>query len=144
MKTVRRLAAMAVFCVLLPPVAAAAELTITGLDRDDALYEDIRNGSLLAEQTGEGASATPHELLAAAQADYARLLAILYDKGYFGPVINITLDGIEAANIPPVQPPNRISRVVVRVSPGPRFRFAKTSVAPLAPGTELPEGFAPG
>lgn len=124
--------------------AMAADLTITGIADDSDLYDEISGGSLLVEQTAEDADPSTQELLAAAHADYARLLAVLYDAGYFGPVIQITLDGIDAASIPPVQPPKVIDKVVIAVETGPKFRFGQTRIAPIAPGTELPEEFAPG
>ena len=125
--------------------AQAAQLAITGVAEDSELYATLRDGSLLAEQTDEDAElATPQELVAAAQADYGRLLALLYDNGYFGPTLKITLDGVDAAAIPPVQPPRRIDRAVITVDPGPKFRFGLTRIAPVAPETELPEGFATG
>lgn len=124
--------------------AMAANLAITGIADDSDLYDEISGGSLLVEQTAEDADPSTQELLAAAHADYARLLAVLYDAGYFGPVIQITLDGIDAASIPPVQPPKVIDKVVIAIETGPKFRFGQTRIAPVAPGTELPEEFAPG
>lgn len=125
-------------------IGAAAELEITGIPAGTDLYETLAGGSLLVEQTAEDADPSPQEVVAAAQADYERLLAVLYDNGYFGPVIRITLDGVDAANIPPVNPPGQISRAVIAVDPGPQFRFGPTRIAPTAPGTELPEEFATG
>tara|TARA_R110002049_G_scaffold160202_2_gene325233 strand:+ start:10747 stop:12561 length:1815 start_codon:yes stop_codon:yes gene_type:complete len=124
--------------------APAAELKITGLPEESDLYKTLAGGSLLVEQTAEDADPTPQEVVAAAQADYARLLAIFYDNGYFGPTIKITLDGVDAAAIPPVQPPRRIDRAVITLAPGPLFRFSAARIAPVAQGTELPEEFAPG
>ncbi len=126
-------------------LGAAAQLSITGVSEDSDLYDTLRRGSLLAEQTDEDAEpATPQELVAAAQADYARLLAVLYDNGYFGPTLKITLDGVDAAAIPPVRPPRNVAKAVIRVDPGPKFRFGTARIAPLAPETELPDGFASG
>ena len=123
----------------------AAELTLTGVSEDSELYDTLLGGSLLAEQTDEDAEpATPQEIVAAAQADYARLLAVLYDNGYFGPTLKITLDGVDAAAIPPVRPPRRVDRAVISVDPGPKFKFGSARIAPLAPETELPEDFATG
>ena len=123
----------------------AAELTLTGVSEDSGLYDTLLGGSLLAEQTDEDAEpATPQEIVAAAQADYARLLAVLYDNGYFGPTLKITLDGIDAAAIPPVRPPRRVDRAIISVDPGPKFKFGAARIAPLAPETELPDGFATG
>ena len=125
-------------------MAAAADLKIRGIPEDTDLYKTLAGGSLLVEQTAEDATPTPQEVVAAAQADYGRLLAVLYDQGYFGPVIKITLDGVDAAAIPPVNPPRQIRQAVIAIEPGPLFRFGATRIAPLAPGTELPEGFATG
>ena len=56
----------------------------------------------------------------------------------------LLIDGREAAAIPPVAPPARIGTVLVNVDPGPPFTFGRARIAPLAPGTVLPERFAPG
>ncbi len=133
-----------VLATCLTGAAFALPVSVTGIERDSDLYMDVTGGSLLFEQSAEDATPTSQEIVAAAQADYARLLAILYDKGYFGPVINITLDGVEAASLPPVQPPLQVSRAVITITPGPQFRFGTARIAPVAPGTELPEGFASG
>lgn len=121
----------------------AADLTLTVSGDDDDLRDTLLGGSLLAEQTAEDANPSSQELVAAAQADYARLLAVLYDEGYFAPQITITLDGRDAAAIPPVSPPRQVNVAVIRIDPGPRFRFARADIAPVAPGTALPAGFAP-
>ncbi len=84
------------------------------------------------------------DLLAAARAEYAGLLAALYSRGYFGPVISVKVDGREAATIAPLDFPDRVGRIVVMVTPGPQFAFSRAEIAPLAPGTELPTGFALG
>ncbi|KIN60500.1 Outer membrane protein [Sulfitobacter noctilucae] len=122
----------------------AAEVTLTGVSEDSDLYGTLSGGSLLIEQTSLEETPSTQEVVAAAQADYGRLLAVLYDQGYFGPVIKITLDGIDAAAIPPVQPPNAIDRAVITVDTGPLFRFGTAQIAPVAPDTELPEEFATG
>ena len=125
--------------------ALAAEVRLIGVSQDADLYDALYNGSLLIEQNeADAAAPSTQEIVAAAQADYARLLAVLYDQGYFGPVVKITVDGIDAAAIPPVQPPRVVDEVVIAIDPGPQFRFAKTEMAPLAPGTEVPETYAPG
>ena len=123
---------------------AAADLTLTVSGGEDGLRDTLLGGSLLAEQTAEGAQPSSQELLAAAQADYARLLAVLYDQGYFGPEIKITLDGRDAAAIPPVSPPRQISRAVITIEPGPQFRFSSAKIGPVTPDTTLPETFAAG
>ena len=122
----------------------AATLDITGLDKNSDVYAAVSGGSLLREQTAEDVVASTQELLAAAQADYARLLAVLYDQGYFASVIKITLDGVDASAIPPVKPPRQINRAVIAVDTGKKFSFAKAEIKPLAKDTELPEEFAVG
>jgi len=124
--------------------AEAAEVRITGVPEGGDLYQTLSGGSLLVEQGQAETPPSTQETVAAAQADYGRLLAVLYDNGYFGPVIKITLDGTDAARIPPVRPPRRIDRAVISVTPGPLFRFGGVQFAPLAPDTELPERFAKG
>ncbi|HBR39364.1 MAG TPA: hypothetical protein DD939_18955, partial [Sulfitobacter pontiacus] len=122
----------------------AATLDITGIDKDSDLYETVLGGSLLREQTDEDADPTTQELLAAAQADYARLLAVLYDEGYFAAVIKITIDGVDASAIAPVAPPRQINRAVINIETGRKFSFSKAEIAPVAPETKLPEQFAAG
>jgi len=125
--------------------APAAEVKLTGISDKDDLFGIVAGGSLLVEQTlDKEAPPATSEILAAAQADYKRLLAVLYDNGYFGATVSIEVDGREAAAIPPVQPPSQIDTVRINVDPGPQFRFARTEIAPTAQGTQLPEGFARG
>lgn len=122
----------------------ATDVSFSGVSDGD-LESALRGGSLLIEQTlQEDNPPASAEILAAAQADYKRLLAVLYDNGYFGGAINIRVDGSEAASIPPVQPPRTINKVEISVQPGPKFRFGRAQIGPLAPETELPEGFAVG
>ena len=108
---------------------------------------DLRDsllGSSLLFQAAQNNATDTEELLAAAQADYARLLGVLYANAHYGGVINITVDGREAAAIPPLSPPDQVSTIEVRVVPGPRYMFSEATAAPLASGTELPSEFAPG
>ena len=130
--------------VLSAQAAVALDVRLAGVPQDSDLQQTLRGGSLLVEQAALETTPSTQEIVAAAQADYGRLLAVLYDNGYYGPVIRITLDGIDAANIPPVQPPAVVDRAVIEVTPGPLFRFGETQVTPVAPGTELPDGFRRG
>ncbi|MFT4960526.1 MAG: translocation and assembly module TamA, partial [Paracoccaceae bacterium] len=84
---------------------------------------------------------TSQELLAAALSDYHTLVQVLYDEGYFGPVVHIRVNGREAAGIPPLHPPATISKIDISVATGPLFHFGQAAVTPLAPGTELPDGY---
>jgi translocation and assembly module TamA len=84
------------------------------------------------------------DLLAAAQAEYSGLLAVLYAQARYAPVISVLVDGREAATIPALDFPAQVRQIIVRVDPGPIFAFSRAQIAPLAPGTELPTGFAIG
>jgi len=124
--------------------AHAAEVTLNGVTDDD-LNGSMRGGSLLIEQTlQEENRPSTAEILGAARADYKRLLAVLYDNGYFSGSINIIVDGREAAAIPQIDPPAVISNIEIRVDTGPKFLFGRARIAPVAPETELPEGYAEG
>lgn len=83
----------------------------------------------------------PQDLLAAARSDYGHILAALYAKGHYSVTVRILIDGREAADIPALEAPRAISTIQVLVDPGQPFRFGLARVAPLASGTELPEGF---
>jgi translocation and assembly module TamA len=125
-----------------PPAHAGVEFSAPGAS--EALATALRGASLSLAGAGRGEAQDVRDVLAAAQQDYARLLGALYAAGHYAGVISIRLDGREAADIAPLEAPERIGRVEIRVEPGPAFVFGRASVAPLAPGTELPEGFRSG
>jgi translocation and assembly module TamA len=120
----------------------ATELRLA-LPADDDLASSLRGASLLVETVGEGTAAR-RDIVAAAQADYQRLLATLFEAGHFGPVISIQVDGVEAAELPVIGRDGAVQTVTISVQPGPRFLFSRAEIGPLARGTELPEDFAPG
>ncbi|MCI2400239.1 BamA/TamA family outer membrane protein [Aliiroseovarius sp. N1Y82] len=123
--------------------ARAFTLQFTVASDDPGLRGDLEAASLVANAKRDGVTA-PRDVLAAALADYARLLRSLYANGHYSGVIQILLDGREAATIPAFQTPTAIDAVVVKVDPGPAFRFGAATIAPLAPKqTPLP-GFRSG
>ena len=113
------------------------------LSGSDDLREEVEQASLLLRAEEEGLD-NAQDLIAAARADYTRIVGRLYSQGYYGPVVNILIDGREAAEIPPFEAPGRIGRIEIRVQTGPLYSFGLARVAPVAPGTELPEEFATG
>ncbi len=129
--------------IILPVGAQATEVRLSAPGVGDNLTERLRAGSLTLE-TAERRRATPQDILAAARADYARLIGVMFEAGRYGPEIRITVDGREAATIPPLEAPSRIDQVRITVVPGPAFLFDRAEVTPLAPGTELPVGFRRG
>ncbi|MEI4471918.1 autotransporter assembly complex protein TamA [Frigidibacter sp. MR17.24] len=117
------------------------EIRIIGKDHS------IGNAVLAASQTNvtrDEDNAQPQDLLAAAQADYGRILGALYAEGHYSGVITIAVDGREAASIPPLDAPAKIGSIIITVDPGPAFTFSNAQARPLAPKTEMPEDFAVG
>lgn len=135
-------AMLAVGLVPFPHAATAQETSLTVSGGDAGLTDRLRAEALVlrpADGPRDG-----QDLIAAARADYGRLIGILYEAGYFAPVISIRLDGREASGISPFAAPPAIGRVDIRVDPGAPFRLGQADIGPLAPGTALPEGFRPG
>lgn len=129
---------------LLAPPALGQEATLAlPPGAPDDLRTVLENASLTLSLDAEGLT-DPQDYVAAARADYRRLLTGLYAEGYYGGTISITLDGREAAAIQPLDAPAAVARVVLSVTPGPRFTFGRAAIGPLAPATALPPGFAPG
>ncbi len=128
---------------LAPQLALAVETSLTAPGLSEEVTDQLRGASsaLAAENRG---LTTPQELLAAARSDYRSFLQVLYDAGYFSPVVTIKVDGREAADIDPLSVPARVNRIDITVKSGSLYRLGRAEVAPLAPGTELPEGFASG
>ncbi|PVA09937.1 hypothetical protein DC366_11530 [Pelagivirga sediminicola] len=110
---------------------------------DEDLLELIKSASLVQSAQEDGRTGAS-DIIAAANADYAKLLSVLYEKGYYSGVINILVDGREAGGLSPFADLNGVRDVAIRVDPGRPFTFSAARVAPLAPGTELPEDFAIG
>jgi translocation and assembly module TamA len=135
-------------CFGLLMIGTAPAKALDSLDFDvrgggDDIGAAVRASSLLVAAERDGVE-DAQDLFAAARAEYGRLLGTLYAQGYYSSVISVKLDGREAAAIAPLEAPTRIGKIVVRVEPGALFRFAQTEIGPLAPGTDLPGGFAPG
>ena len=116
-------------------VAAAQEVRLVS----EAAESALENASLLRNLDD---SAAPQDYVAAARADYRRLLTALYAEGYYGGTISISIDGVEAANIAPLAAPNAINEVVITVVPGPQFTFGQVAITPLPGQTELPVNLA--
>lgn len=130
------------FALALLPVHAT-EVALIAPNAPDSLKKALRAASTsltLAEEE----NTQSQDILAAARADYARLIGALYDNGYYSGIIEIKVDGREAADISPVQAPPSIQQIILRVQPGPRFNFARATIQPRAPTSSVPEGFAVG
>jgi translocation and assembly module TamA len=135
-----------VFSILTVLISAQSALALTVQlvgDADENLKAQIKGASLLFEQAAEEAK-EDQDTYSAANADYARILGLLYDRGYFGATISIKIDGQEAANIEPISAPSAVKTATIKVTTGPLFTFGKTRIEPLAPATKLPTEFVTG
>ena len=126
-----------------PSAAGSAEAELSAPGFHDKGTDILRRASLVKNLVKDD-DATAQDLVAAARADYGRLLGALYDLGHYGGAISILVDGREAADLSPVSGPEDVNRISITVDPGPRFTFSTARIAPVAPGTELPEGFRAG
>lgn len=136
--------ALAAVVALSPLAAPAFDRLVFSVGGDDpSLKETLKAASLLIVARRDD-ERDPRDVLAAAQADYGRLLGALYGEGYYGSVINILIDGREAAGFSPFEAPERIGTVRVKVSPGPQFRFGTARVAPLPRRADPVEAFRSG
>lgn len=116
-------------------------LDIKVAGNEDGLDDKIRATSLVAGALKEDRT-TGQDVLAAARGDYARILGLLYDEGYYDGSVNILLDGIEASEVAPLDAPEVVRQVTVNVDPGRIFRFSRAQIAPVAPESEIPSDYA--
>ena len=128
-------------CVCGPVSAFDANLQLS--PEVEALKDELSAASLVLAVRREGV-ASAQDILAAAQADYGRLVSALYERGYYGPVVSIRVDGREAADIPPLARLGPVVRVDLRVESGRAFKLGVAKIAPLAEGTAAPDRFRSG
>jgi translocation and assembly module TamA len=131
--------------MLARPAIALEQVTfqVAGGEAAAELRESLQAASVLGALEGK-AEARPAEVVAAAKADYARLLEVLYAQGYYSVVVNILIDGREAALIDPFEEPSRVTNARILVEPGRLFRFGKVQIAPRVGTGRLPLGFRAG
>lgn len=128
---------------LTPAPVGGFEAKLRLAQADEALEKRLATFSLILTAKRDGVT-NPQDILAAARADYGRLVGALYEAGFYGPSVSIRVDGREAADIPPLSRLQRVSRVDVTVTPGPLFHLGRAEIGPLAPATTLPAGFRRG
>ena len=125
------------------PAQTLDRLDIQVRGEDEELTRAVNSASLLRSLQSQDQT-DPQDLVAAARADYGRILAALYSRGHYSVIVRIAIDGREAADIRPLEVPTAISTITVVVDPGPAFTLGQTRIAPLAAGTELPKSFQGG
>lgn len=125
------------------PVRALDSVDFSVVGGDSDVESALRGASLLLAAKAEGKT-NDQDLFATARAEYGQLLGALYAIGRYSGVIEIMIDGREAAGIPPLDTPKNIRRISLKINPGPAFKFSSARIAPLAAGTDLPKGYAVG
>jgi len=140
----------AVFCgivtamvAVVPGMALAYVPSLNAPGAPEEVTDRLRAASAVMATESHGRD-SPQEVLAAAMSDYRTLVQVLYAEGYFSPVVTIRLDGREAADFGPLHIPHAVNRVEISVTTGPAYRFGRADIGPLAPETDLPEGYATG
>jgi translocation and assembly module TamA len=143
MLRVQRVVAAALLGLAAASAQALDRLDISVAGGSEDLKAAVEAASQLRTLQTEGQT-NPQDLLAAARADYARILAAMYAKGHYSVDIRIQIDGREAAAIPVLEAPRAISTIRIAVDPGAPFRFGLARVRPLPPATRLPKEFQTG
>ncbi|MFD1942187.1 autotransporter assembly complex protein TamA [Paradevosia shaoguanensis] len=126
--------------VIADPVSYSVTFNTTGAEKDIA--DIIRNSSDLGAGQNEPASGVAG-LVAKARGDYRRILGSLYDQGYYGGTVSITLNGVEAAKVAPDAKMTRPVAVAIAVNPGPLFHFRNVSIVNRAPASGDPNDRSP-
>ena len=123
-----------------PAMAQTLSIKVDGADIKDVL----RSASLVATIIDNEEDASTQDIIAAARADYRRILTGLYSEGYYAGTVSILIDGQEASNVAPLDAPDTIEKVRFNITTGPAFRFGTADIAPITDATELPDTFASG
>ncbi|MEM9855024.1 MAG: BamA/TamA family outer membrane protein [Pseudomonadota bacterium] len=131
--------ALAVLVLARPLAAQSGEVRVS--PPNEAVAERLRGEALVL---GADETASAGDIIATARGDYERLIAALYDEGYFGARVSIRVAGREASTLSAFRPPPATGPVIIDVDLGPRFTYGRAEIAPLAPDASQVEGFAPG
>lgn len=123
--------------VIADPQPYTVDVSVTQIGSAESA---VRNASALLADADTPASGAAG-LLAKARGDYRRILAALYNEGYYGGTISIRVGGVEASGIAPdVNLPDPVAVAIV-VTPGPLFKFNRVQVINQAPLTDDPNDF---
>ncbi|WP_458791150.1 autotransporter assembly complex protein TamA [Yoonia sp. MH D7] len=129
--------------IALPTAGLTQDVTLDVIGEDEAITDALRSASLSLSLLPEDEPDT-QDYVAAARADYRRLITALYAQGHYSGTVSILVDGREASQIAPLDAPASINSVAMRVDPGPAFTFGRAELAPVPPTAELEERFATG
>jgi len=119
------------------PIDPKTYLVQFDVDAPGEIEDSIRGRSELWRQRDEPVAGSAG-LLSRAKGDYKRILAGLYNEGYYGGAISITVNGREAAGIGPGTELPDNSNVMIQVEAGPLYVFGTFNIENQAP-VPLPE-----
>lgn len=128
---VQYLASIAVGLLMLgagPALALETSLRVLGGDND---LRDALDAASAVRKLEDIDETVPQTIVSAALSDYRNLTLALYSNGYYSGVVNIRVNGREAADIPLVALPSNVRRVSFVIDPGRPFRFGQVDIAPL-------------
>ena len=109
---------------VIDPQKYTAEIHVTG---DTDLQDTLETASALYANRDEAASGRAG-LISRAKGDYRRLLAALYDAGFYGPSISILVAGREAADLTLAIDLPKTVPVVITIDTGPAFQFGRLAI----------------
>lgn len=99
---------------------------------ENGLDGDLKNAARLWLSRDKPVAGTIG-LLSLAKGDYARLQSALYNAGYYGGGISITIDGQEASGLAPDVALSERPQVAISVMQGPLYTFGAISIEQEAP-----------
>lgn len=134
---------LALISWVIPSGSSSQDVRLVIPQADESFKTALSTASLTLALQSDGAEA-PQDYIAAAQADYQRLLTGLYTEGFYSGTISILIDGTEASRINPSVPSGPIETIILSVTTGKRFTFGSTDIQPLARSTQMPEAFTTG
>ena len=120
------------------PYRYAIEFSVTQTADENDLTDLLKGASSLWQDREKVASGAAG-LLAKARGDYRRILASLYAEARYGGTISITVDGREAADLPPDAEISNPATIRVSIDPGPLFHFRNAETVNRAPPTDDPK-----
>jgi len=116
--------------------AAALETSLRVIGGDDDLREAMDQASAV-RRLEDIDETDPQTIASAALSDYRNLTLALYSNGYYSGIVNIRINGREAASIPLLALPSDIRRVSLIIDPGRPFRFGRVDIAPLPENADI-------
>ena len=103
-----------------------------------AVEDAVRSASAILRGEGDAVPGTAG-VVARAKGDYRRILAALYDRGYYGVSISIEVDGRQASGLKVGDTLSERPRIVMVVDAGAPYDFDRAEVVNGAPAAVDPE-----